>query len=482
MIRIKKKTTSFKRIVEKKIIAWHFLSDLLVLVVCHILFLSKYKLPYYDLFSPLVPLREHLSIPLAILMIVIIWLFAFYISGHYNNPARKSGLQTIGPTAATCFMVSILLLLIVENYAPVELTIKPISLSFHYFFFVFISVFSFRMIIIWRLHYLLNKGKTAYKKVLIGNNQQALETLKRHPNPHILKHEYIGYIPEDEKYGYNMTDFLPCLGKLSNIEKLVMKKDVDEATVCLNHSQPHTINQVINILKQKDILIRLSTNLHPMLDGTIKTQNLESSPFITISNHKMPVWQNMTKKILDLALAWVSLIVTTPILIAIAVAIKIDSKGPIIYRQERIGKNKKPFIIYKFRSMYVNAEENGPALSYQNDPRITKVGNVIRKWRLDELPQLINVIIGNMSFVGPRPEREYYVNKILRKAPYYALLLKIKPGITSWGIVKFGYARNVDEMIKRLKYDILYLENRTLVVDLKILLYSLKTLIKGKGI
>ena len=480
---IKKKTTPFKRIIAKRITAWHFLGDCLALISCHILFWKKYQLLHQDIFSPIfdIPFKYLNTVAGITAITILVWLLAFYISGHYSNPARKSGLQIIGPTAATCFTMSVLLFFILDSYAPLKRSITPIILSLRYFFLIFIFIFSFRMIIIKRLYYLIKRGKAGYKKVIVGNNQQAFEILKNAKNKALLKHEYIGYLAEDEDADFNMTKLIPCLGNISNIKKLVTKEDVDEAIVCLSHANHKTINLVINDLKQKDILIRLSTNNDQMLEGAIKTQNLESSPFITITNHKMPVWQDLTKKMLDFTLATISLILASPLFMGIAIAIRRNSKGPIFYKQERIGKNQKPFIIYKFRSMFIDAEKNGPALSSPHDPRITKVGKFIRKWRLDELPQLINVIKGNMSFVGPRPERQFYIDQILPQAPHYEHLFTIKPGITSWGLIKYGYAKNIDEMIERLKYDILYLENRTLVVDFKILLYTLKTIFNGEG-
>jgi lipopolysaccharide/colanic/teichoic acid biosynthesis glycosyltransferase len=175
------------------------------------------------------------------------------------------------------------------------------------------------------------------------------------------------------------------------------------------------------------------------------------------------------------------MIILLPVFIGIAIAIKMTSEGPVFFKQERIGLHKKPFNIIKFRTMKTDAEANGPQLSSKTDPRITKVGRFLRKTRMDELPQFWNVLIGEMSLVGPRPERQYYINKILKKAPHYRHLSKVRPGITSWGQVKYGYAENVDQMIQRLKYDLLYIENISPALDFKIMAYTIIIIFQGSG-
>ena len=184
-------------------------------------------------------------------------------------------------------------------------------------------------------------------------------------------------------------------------------------------------------------------------------------------------------------LAWpllgLSLILLLPVMSVVALAIKLDSKGPVFYHQERIGYRRRPFKIHKFRTMVAEAEPNGPQLSSENDMRITHIGRFLRKYRIDEIPQFWNVLKGEMAFVGPRPERAYYIEKIIRVAPYYTLLQQVRPGLTSWGMVKFGYATTVEEMVERSKYDLIYIGNMSLTVDVKILIYTIRTVLTGKG-
>jgi Sugar transferases involved in lipopolysaccharide synthesis len=191
--------------------------------------------------------------------------------------------------------------------------------------------------------------------------------------------------------------------------------------------------------------------------------------------------QQSIKRILDIFLVIIAAVILLPLILLIAIIVKISSKGPLFFLQERVGHHQKTFLIWKFRSMNITAEETGPQLSSDEDTRVTAWGKIMRRWRLDELPQLWNVLKGDMSIVGPRPERKYFIDQIIQTNPEYLNLLKVKPGLTSMGMVKFGYAENVEEMIERMKYDLYYIENPSVLSDLKIMLQSIQVVFAGKG-
>ncbi|HSM47186.1 MAG TPA: exopolysaccharide biosynthesis polyprenyl glycosylphosphotransferase, partial [Draconibacterium sp.] len=240
-------------------------------------------------------------------------------------------------------------------------------------------------------------------------------------------------------------------------------------------------SEILTVIENRQITIWGIPDLYDFLSGMVKTNTIYGSPLIKISNGLMPGWQENTKRLLDVTLSLVASVILLPVFIALAIIIKSTSKGPIFYKQERIGRFGKPFCIYKLRSMVAGAENGTPALSSENDERITKIGKFMRKTHLDEIPQFYNVIIGDMSLVGPRPERQYYIDQIVKKAPHYTHLHKLRPGITSWGQVRYGYASDVDEMLERLPYDMMYLKNISLYIDFKILIYTIMVSMKGRG-
>ncbi|MEM9935978.1 MAG: sugar transferase, partial [Bacteroidota bacterium] len=290
-----------------------------------------------------------------------------------------------------------------------------------------------------------------------------------------------GYVSLGVQKGESGIQNLAYKGSIDTLPTVVEEEKIEEIIIALEKSDSHRIGDVVEKCSQTAATIKIVPGIYDYIIGSVKSSHILGAPLIEIFPQLMRPWEQVGKRVFDLAVSITALAILIPIYAMLTIAIKLDSEGPVLYFQERIGKDGKPFKIIKFRSMYIDAEKFGPALSKEKDPRITKVGLFLRKLRLDELPQFWNVLVGDMSIVGPRPERQFYIDQIVKIAPHYRHLHKIKPGITSWGQVKYGYASNVGEMVERLKYDILYMEQMSLALDIKIILYTFLVIIEGRG-
>lgn len=265
-------------------------------------------------------------------------------------------------------------------------------------------------------------------------------------------------------------------------EKAHAQQAYDEVILDLkSKNKEEEMYMLISRLYPANVEISVVPSLYDMLTGAAVIADVADQPLIPITEHKMNDAGLCIKRAFDVVVSLMALILLSPIYILVAIAVWSTSSGPIFYLQERIGLHGIPFSIIKFRTMRMHAEKDMPLLSLHNDPRVTRVGKFLRKYRLDELPQFWNILRGEMSIVGPRPERRYFINQIEEQAPYYCMIYKIRPGLTSWGPIKVGYTDTLDKMIRRLNYDIVYVENMSLGLDLKIMFYTLGVIFKGKG-
>jgi exopolysaccharide biosynthesis polyprenyl glycosylphosphotransferase len=295
--------------------------------------------------------------------------------------------------------------------------------------------------------------------------------------------KFIGFVHVDSSNGFSaeLSKKLKHLGEFDNIHNIINEYNIEEVVVAIESSEHKHLENIINTLSDSNVIIKVIPDMYDILSGSVRLASLLDAPLITVSRDFLDPKQVFLKRAFDIIVSLFFLIILSPLYLLIAAIIKITTPGPIIFKQERVGLNGKKFNIFKFRSMIKDAEKGNPELSSKKDPRITKFGKFMRRTRLDELPQFFNVLLGEMSIVGPRPEREFFIAQIIKIAPHYHHLHKVKPGITSWGQVKYGYAENVSQMVERMKYDILYVENISFMLDLRILIYTVLIMMQGRG-
>lgn len=272
------------------------------------------------------------------------------------------------------------------------------------------------------------------------------------------------------------------VAEVGDFKRLHAMEPQDEVIIDLNgNTNERDIYTIISQVYPLNVEICVVPRLYDMLTGAASIQDVGDMPLVRITEHKMSDCGLCMKRACDVVMALMGMAVLSPVYLIVAILVKCSSKGPVIYQQKRIGLHGKPFMILKFRTMTDHAEQGVPCLSSDNDPRITRLGHVLRKYRIDELPQMWNVLRGDMSIVGPRPERRFFINQIEQVAPYYCLIYRIRPGLTSWGPIKVGYTDTMDKMVRRLNYDIVYMENMSLLLDIKILFFTVGVILDGKG-
>lgn len=269
---------------------------------------------------------------------------------------------------------------------------------------------------------------------------------------------------------------------IEDVEEVCRRDNIDQLIIAQTSYNEEKVLTLLYKLFSLGIPIKIMPDTFSYITSGIRLQDIYGEPFIDLTSPAISESSKNVKRTIDVAVSVLMLVVLSPVYLWLAILVKRDSPGPVFYRQERIGLRQKPFFIYKFRSMRTDAEKSGPRLSSDDDTRVTRVGKMLRKYRLDEIPQFWNVLKGDMSLVGPRPERAYFIAKIMERAPYYALMYQVRPGITSWGMVKYGYASNVDQMVERTRFDLIYMSNMSLFVDFKILIYTVNTVFRGKGV
>ncbi len=419
------------------------------------------------------------SFYLGLFLVPAFWLFIFAMQGTYTDVRRLYRMKILNQTFFGVLLGGIILFfgLIIDDdiidyrqYYDIMLWLLGIHFS------VFLTI---RLIEVSLIVKQIHSRKAGFKTVIIGDLKQSEEIFEE---LNALKngsgHQIIGFIPFDRQ---PKSSVLNQIGELKDLERILRELKVEGVIITATQKDIEVLQNVIARVEGSDIRIDILPEMIDVMTGKVKTNNIFGALLFELNAEVMPVWQVFIKRCIDIVCSVIAIIICIPLYVILMILVKTSSDGPIFFFQERIGKGGRSFKIIKFRTMYTDAEKLGPQLSSDHDPRITPIGRIMRKLRLDEFPQFFNVLKGDMSLVGPRPERQFFIDQITAVAPQFIQLTKVRPGITSWGQVKYGYAENVDQMVQRMKYDLLYMKNRTLALDFKIMLHTVLIVVKAKG-
>ena len=414
-------------------------------------------------------------------LIQLFWSILFLSLNLYNPAATSSRFIEIQRLALITFSV-VVLIIFFDAISYLNWPIDPQTTMRYWFVFTF-GLITSRIIFRTFQKYLLRKGFGRSKAVIVGFNPRGLETARQIVDHNNLGYDIIGFVQANDDNNIDQYDTsIPILGEEDQLKDIILSNQVSEVVLALDKLQHNRMMEVITHANGSPVSIKIVPDMYEVISGLARTEQIYGVPLIQVNPNLKTFYNKYLKRVIDLIITIPCLMIFLPIWLIISIIIKLDSSGPVLYKQDRIGENNTTFTIRKFRSMHYDAEkDSGPVWATDEDPRITRIGAWLRRFRLDEIPQLINVIKGEMSIVGPRPERPFFIDKLMQEFPFYYRRHKVRPGITGWSQIKQPYDMDIDDVRKKLKYDFYYIENLSFSLDIKILASTFWVMLSGKG-
>ena len=418
------------------------------------------------------------------LLVFLFWLFNFIFFGNYRTWFTRSRtdefISVVKAVTAGVIIIFLITFDIQNDFShPVSLS-RIMILSYWGMLILFVAM---GRILLWSVkRRLLSLGIGRRRTLIVGWGEKSKNLYDQVSSAPALGYDIIGFITPGAKPLKTAYKHIPVKGSLDRLGSIIQKETIQEVLIAFSRRSEHQLEKVIAQCDGTPVGLKIVPDLYDVIIGQVRTNQIYGFPLIEILPQLMPTWELIVKRFADIVFSFILLVGFLPLWILFAVILRLDSRGSIFYTQKRVGKDGKIYNMIKFRSMVSGAEKmTGPVWASYNDPRVTQFGRFLRKFRLDEIPQLINVIKGDMSWIGPRPERPFFVEKFKKKIPLYGRRLRIRPGITGWAQIKGKYDQSLEHVKEKLEFDLFYLENMSLRMDIKIILNTLYVMMRAEG-